>query len=161
MMNFCLVPYIYTLEITSECNVNCVGCGNVFAHGDLYMEPEQLRIALDRISPYAEMLRVTGGEPTLSPAFGEIVQLVASPLSCSRMVFGEILLPSSMSCGAAGIWTASWCLSTDILSLHLGLSRVGIISGLWLPISSEQATRVLPSIRIRFLRIRTSTIWRR
>ena len=76
MMNFCLVPYIYTLEITSECNVNCVGCGNVFAHGDLYMEPEQLRIALDRISPYAEMLRVTGGEPTLSPAFGEIVQLV-------------------------------------------------------------------------------------
>jgi radical SAM protein with 4Fe4S-binding SPASM domain len=75
-MNFCLVPYVYTLEITSRCNANCVGCGNVFPHGNLYMEPERLRIALDRISPYAEMLRVTGGEPTLSPVFGEIVWLV-------------------------------------------------------------------------------------
>jgi len=76
MTHFCSVPYIYTLEITAACNAHCVGCGNVFPHGNSHITPEECQLVLERISPYAEMFRVTGGEPTLSPAFATIMQML-------------------------------------------------------------------------------------
>ena len=75
-MHFCSVPYIYTLEITSACSANCVGCGNVFPRSNLHITLENCQIILERISRYAEMLRITGGEPTLSPVFAQIMQAV-------------------------------------------------------------------------------------
>jgi radical SAM protein with 4Fe4S-binding SPASM domain len=74
MTDFCSVPYIYTLEITSACNAHCLGCGNVFPRGNLHITAENCQCILERISPHAEMLRITGGEPTLSPTFSEILQ---------------------------------------------------------------------------------------
>jgi len=76
MTPFCSVPYIYTLEITAACNANCVGCGNVFPHDDSHLTPEQCHVVLRNISPYAEMFRITGGEPTLTPVFAEIMQAI-------------------------------------------------------------------------------------
>ena len=74
MTPFCSVPYIYTLEITSACNANCVGCGNVFPRGNLHITAEDCQRVLERISPHVEMLRITGGEPTLSPTFADILR---------------------------------------------------------------------------------------
>jgi len=72
----CSVPYIYTLEITAACNAHCVGCGNVFPHDNSHLSLEDCHTILKRISPYVEMLRITGGEPTLSPAFAQVMQAV-------------------------------------------------------------------------------------
>ena len=74
MRHFCSVPYIYTLEITSACNAHCAGCGNVFPRGNLHITEENCQTILERISPYVEMLRVTGGEPTVSPVFAKIIK---------------------------------------------------------------------------------------
>ncbi len=75
MRNYCSVPYVYTLEITSACNARCVGCGNVFARSSAYIAPENAHTIFTRISPHAEMIRLTGGEPTLSPVFAEIIKI--------------------------------------------------------------------------------------
>jgi len=74
MNHLCAVPYIYTLEITAACNARCVGCGNVFPRSDAHITLDNLHHVLERISPYAEMFRVTGGEPTLSPVFAETLR---------------------------------------------------------------------------------------
>lgn len=76
MSPFCTTPYIYTLEIVSACNARCPGCGNVFEHTPRPegLTPQQMAQILERIGPYAEMLRVTGGEPTLSPFFAELLR---------------------------------------------------------------------------------------
>jgi len=76
MKTFCSVPYVYTLEITSACDFRCVGCGNVFPHMSCSLTPEQCSIALKRIAPYAEMFRITGGEPTRSPVFSSIIRQI-------------------------------------------------------------------------------------
>lgn len=76
MRAYCSVPYVYTLEITSACNADCVGCGNVFRHDDTHLTLEQGKVIVDRIFSFVEMLRITGGEPTVSPFFGQILQLV-------------------------------------------------------------------------------------
>jgi radical SAM protein with 4Fe4S-binding SPASM domain len=76
MRTYCSVPYVYTLEITSDCNADCVGCGNVFRHDGTYLTLEQIQTILGRISPYVEMLRLTGGEPTVSPFFAQILEIL-------------------------------------------------------------------------------------
>lgn len=75
MTEFCSAPYIYTLEITSACNLDCVGCGNVFPHDDVHITARDCQRILTHIS-HPAMFRVTGGEPTLSPEFAEILQLL-------------------------------------------------------------------------------------
>lgn len=76
MIKYCSVPYIYTLEITAACNASCLGCGNVFARQDQYITPSQCQAILENISPFIEMLRITGGEPTVSPAFAEVLHIL-------------------------------------------------------------------------------------
>jgi len=78
MKYFCSTPYIYTLEVTAACNAHCQGCGNVFARQDTCITPQQCQVILENIRPYVEMVRVTGGEPTLSPCFGPVLQLIDS-----------------------------------------------------------------------------------
>jgi radical SAM protein with 4Fe4S-binding SPASM domain len=75
MTRFCSAPYIYTFEITSACNASCVGCGNVFPHDGAHITAQDCRAILGHIS-HPEMFRVTGGEPTLSPEFAEIIRLL-------------------------------------------------------------------------------------
>ncbi len=76
MTYFCSVPYIYTLEVTADCNARCTGCGNVFERGGTFLTLEQSRVILERIAPFAEMIRLTGGEPTRSPAWSRIMEAV-------------------------------------------------------------------------------------
>jgi radical SAM protein with 4Fe4S-binding SPASM domain len=78
MTDTCSVPYVYTVEITSACNAKCAGCGNVFARDNTYITPEQARVVVERISRSAEMIRITGGEPTVSPAFVELAHSLDS-----------------------------------------------------------------------------------
>jgi radical SAM protein with 4Fe4S-binding SPASM domain len=75
MTRFCSAPYIYTFEITSACNASCIGCGNVFPHDGARITAQDCRAILGHIS-HPEMFRVTGGEPTLSPEFAEIIRLL-------------------------------------------------------------------------------------
>lgn len=75
MTEFCSAPYIYTFEITSACNARCVGCGNVFPHDGVHITARDCQVILRHVS-HPEMFRVTGGEPTLSPEFAEIMQLL-------------------------------------------------------------------------------------
>lgn len=78
MNHFCSAPYIYTLEITAACNARCPGCGNVFGRSNLCITSDQCRIILENIRDWVEMIRLTGGEPTLSPHFGDILGLLDS-----------------------------------------------------------------------------------
>jgi radical SAM protein with 4Fe4S-binding SPASM domain len=76
-------PTIYSLEITGLCNNNCSGCSNVFLEDSLSrtLKPynantlsiAQWKQILNKISPYATRIKITGGEPTLSPDFYQIV----------------------------------------------------------------------------------------
>jgi radical SAM protein with 4Fe4S-binding SPASM domain len=77
MTRFCTAPYVYTFEITSACNANCVGCGNVFSHDGTHLTASDCRAILGHLS-HPEMFRVTGGEPTLCPEFGPILRLLDS-----------------------------------------------------------------------------------
>ncbi|HNT25428.1 MAG TPA: radical SAM protein [Anaerolineales bacterium] len=78
MNQFCSVPYIYTFEITAACNAHCAGCGNVFARTDLHITPQQCQAILSNVGSHIEMIRITGGEPTISPAFAEVIKLFDS-----------------------------------------------------------------------------------
>ncbi len=74
-------PISYAVEITYQCNNFCPGCANVF-------EPErheilhEWKLLFDRIAPpqnrhqYAELIRITGGEPTLHPEFCQIIEYI-------------------------------------------------------------------------------------
>lgn len=72
-------PVIYSLELTTACNNQCAGCGNVFSDSRT-MRPN-LRAKpwgdlLNMISPSAQRLKITGGEPTLHPQFSTILDMV-------------------------------------------------------------------------------------
>ncbi len=77
MTRFCSAPYVYTFEITSACNANCAGCGNVFPHDGTHLTASDCRAILNHLS-HPEMFRVTGGEPTLCPEFAPILRLLDS-----------------------------------------------------------------------------------
>ena len=71
-------PIHYTLELTPECNNLCIGCGNVFL--DRTRPPlsaVQWQEVLNKIAPHATRVRLTGGEPTLHPEFGAIVEAIS------------------------------------------------------------------------------------
>jgi len=68
-------PIAFYWELTSSCNNHCPGCGNVFVAPN-GIEACDWKTILDSLTPYAQQLNLTGGEPTLHPAFAEIVQTI-------------------------------------------------------------------------------------
>ncbi len=78
---FPATPISYAVEITFACNNFCSGCANVWEpRRNLIMR--HWRAIFDRIAPpenrkkYAELIRITGGEPTLHKEFRQIVEYV-------------------------------------------------------------------------------------
>jgi radical SAM protein with 4Fe4S-binding SPASM domain len=79
-------PIIYYLELTPACNNRCLGCGNVFiedfttrrfrAHLPPPLDQDGWRTVLEHIAPYAQSIRLTGGEPTLHPDFATIARAI-------------------------------------------------------------------------------------
>ncbi len=80
-MFFPSAPISFAVEITYTCNNACSGCANAWeAHrGQTLQNWESL---FDRIAPrqnrrkYAELIRITGGEPTLHREFREIIEYI-------------------------------------------------------------------------------------
>jgi radical SAM protein with 4Fe4S-binding SPASM domain len=70
-------PTIYSVELTPACDNRCAGCSNVFARDRAPLSASGWRQVLARIAPHAQVLKLTGGEPTLHPEFAEIVQAIA------------------------------------------------------------------------------------
>ncbi len=69
-------PTTYTLELTSRCNSNCLGCGNVFERSLGEMSVERWQAVLKDLAPHIISLRLTGGEPTLHAQFPQLLELV-------------------------------------------------------------------------------------
>lgn len=80
-LNFPSVPISYAVELTYKCNNACSGCANVLSsrRNEVLYEWQAL---FDKIAPpgnrrkYAELLRITGGEPTLHPEFSQIIKYI-------------------------------------------------------------------------------------
>jgi radical SAM protein with 4Fe4S-binding SPASM domain len=67
----------YYLELTPLCNNRCPGCGNVFTHeANAALDGAGWRALLDRLATHAHRFKITGGEPTLHPAFAAIMDAV-------------------------------------------------------------------------------------
>lgn len=75
-------PIIYSLELTPSCNNRCSGCSNVFISDKetrLMMptrRPMPLaswELILDKIAPFAQRLKLTGGEATSYPEFDQLL----------------------------------------------------------------------------------------
>ncbi len=84
-------PVIYSLELCAWCNNRCPGCSNVFIPRAKTPEPLSLegwQSILTAIRPYAERLKLTGGEPTLHPQFEEVVSFIGE-LGLSFTVFSN------------------------------------------------------------------------
>ena len=80
-MLFPSAPLSYAIELTYACNNSCTGCANVW--GTRRQQAlTNWRELFDRIAPpenpgkYAELIRLTGGEPTLHPELAQIVDHV-------------------------------------------------------------------------------------
>lgn len=86
----CTVPVLYSLELTPLCNNRCASCANVFvtdprtrqvATGERQGEGAPLdasgwEAVLETITPYAQRLALSGGEPTCHPEFETITAAV-------------------------------------------------------------------------------------
>ncbi|MCI5134264.1 MAG: radical SAM protein [Candidatus Electrothrix sp. AW2] len=90
-MLFPSTPLSYAVELTYACNNSCTGCANVWGtRRQQILTP--WRELFDRITPpeqpdkYAELIRLTGGEPTLHPEFTKIVNHVDS-LGIAHVLF--------------------------------------------------------------------------
>ena len=86
------LPIAYYLELTPTCNNRCAGCGNVYRH-ELRVTSCESRVTsygsrapldgeewcdlIARLASHARQFKVTGGEPTLHPAFATIVGAIA------------------------------------------------------------------------------------
>jgi radical SAM protein with 4Fe4S-binding SPASM domain len=85
------LPVAYYLELTPACNNRCPGCGNVYADHRAAPSIRSEGIAtspssslngqewchlISRLAGHAHQFKLTGGEPTLHPAFAEIVHTV-------------------------------------------------------------------------------------
>ncbi|MCP4346189.1 MAG: radical SAM protein [Desulfobacterales bacterium] len=70
-------PIHYYLELTSDCNNLCVGCGNVLKYnkGPSLSADQWLKI-FNKISSHTVHLRLSGGEPTLHPEFEYLIGLI-------------------------------------------------------------------------------------
>lgn len=65
------VPNTFFLELTPACNNHCRGCGNVFTDNRFYpvMDADTWEIIIQKLPRDVTFLKITGGEPTLHPAF--------------------------------------------------------------------------------------------
>ncbi len=70
------LPTIYALELTPACTHHCVGCSNVFAPHQPPLSLERWEQVLETIAPYAQRLKLTGGEPTCHPQFAPLIEAV-------------------------------------------------------------------------------------
>lgn len=77
-----IAPVFASLEITPFCNNQCPGCGNVGIIKQIRRGKKSplslenwVKIIRD-LSPYIMRFRITGGEPTLSPYFLDIVSFI-------------------------------------------------------------------------------------
>ena len=72
-------PISFSIELTYSCNQHCSGCANVWTN-ERHQQLKAWRTLLDKIAPpdnrkkYAELIRITGGEPTLHSEFFEIIE---------------------------------------------------------------------------------------
>lgn len=69
-------PLFYSFELTPACNNQCPVCSNVFTRQLAFLSASEWRKITDQIAPHAEVLKITGGEPTLHPEFGEIIRYI-------------------------------------------------------------------------------------
>jgi len=78
-MNVLDYPSTFSLELTAACNNRCPGCSNVYANSRpaAWSPASQWQAWLAQFAPEAVQLRLTGGEPTLHPEFGEILAAAA------------------------------------------------------------------------------------
>lgn len=80
-MLFPSAPLSYAVELTYSCNNFCSGCANVWGQ-QRQQALTRWRDLFDRIAPpenprkYAELIRLTGGEPTLHPQFDQIISYI-------------------------------------------------------------------------------------
>ncbi|WP_339138411.1 MAG: radical SAM protein [Candidatus Electrothrix sp. GW3-4] len=90
-MLFPSAPLSYAVELTYACNNACTGCANVWGT-QRQQTLTDWRNLFDRIAPpahphkYAELIRLTGGEPTLHPEFPRIVRHLDS-LGIAHVLF--------------------------------------------------------------------------
>uniref|UniRef100_UPI004057AEFD radical SAM protein n=1 Tax=Candidatus Electrothrix sp. TaxID=2170559 RepID=UPI004057AEFD len=90
-MLFPSTPLSYAVELTYACNNSCTGCANVWGTRRQQTLTRWQEL-FDRIAPpdhpdkYAELIRLTGGEPTLHPEFTRIVEHVDS-LGIAHVLF--------------------------------------------------------------------------
>lgn len=78
-MLFLSFPIHYFLELTPQCNNRCLGCGDIFSDRNIPpLSANQWQMILNKISPHAVRLRISGGEPTLHPEFETIIKFVRS-----------------------------------------------------------------------------------
>lgn len=92
-------PIIYSLELTPSCNNRCPGCSNVFISDKetRLMTPTRQPMPLaswdtilDKIAPFAQRLKLTGGEATSYPEFDQLLAgLKARNLSFSLFTNGR------------------------------------------------------------------------
>ena len=72
------LPVAYYLELTPGCSNRCPGCGNVYAAGraslSAPLDGEGWCGLIGRLAATASQFKLTGGEPTLHPAFATIVR---------------------------------------------------------------------------------------
>lgn len=71
------LPVHITLELTSECNNHCMGCGNIpslLTQGTL--SASEWKRIIDAIAPHTLRLRLSGGEPAMHPEFDAIIQII-------------------------------------------------------------------------------------
>lgn len=82
-MLFPSAPISYAIELTFACKNACPGCSNVW-HSHKNQTLQNWKALFDRICPpenrseYVELIRITGGEPTLHPNFYEIISYIDS-----------------------------------------------------------------------------------
>ncbi|MCI5149360.1 MAG: radical SAM protein [Candidatus Electrothrix sp. MAN1_4] len=90
-MLFPSAPLSYAVELTYACNNSCTGCANIWGTRRQQVLTRWQDL-FNRIAPpehpdkYAELIRLTGGEPTLHPEFSRIVDHVDS-LGIAHVLF--------------------------------------------------------------------------
>ncbi|MCI5160806.1 MAG: radical SAM protein [Candidatus Electrothrix sp. AX5] len=90
-MLFPSAPLSYAVELTYACNNSCTGCANVWGTRR-QQSLARWQDLFNRIAPpdhpgkYAELIRLTGGEPTLHPELAQIVDHVDS-LGVAHVLF--------------------------------------------------------------------------
>ena len=98
-MLFPSAPLSFAVELTYACNNSCTGCANVWG-SRRQQTLTRWQELFNRIAPpehpdkYAELIRLTGGEPTLHPEFPQIVDHVDS-LGIAHVLFTNGRWPAS------------------------------------------------------------------